>query len=71
MAENMQKKIAAALAAVNAYMQMEEQAAAQAAAQALDKRGVPPIQSCWSQSGRQDMMTMRRLIQLRTFATNR
>ena len=71
MAENMQKKMAAALAAVNAYMQIEEQAAAQAAAQSQEDKAAQQIQSCWSQSGRQDMMTMRRLIQLRTFATYR
>jgi hypothetical protein len=66
---DMQKKMAAALAAVNAYLQMEEAAAAQAA---LQRSPVPVnLQSCWSQSGRQDMMTMRRLIQLRTFSGRR
>ncbi len=66
---DMQKKMAAALAAVNAYLQMEEAAAAQAA---LQRSPVPAnLQSCWSQSGRQDMMTMRRLIQLRTFSGRR
>ncbi len=71
MAENIQKKMAAALAAVNAYIQMEEQAAGQAAAQSLEDNAARQMQSCWSQSGRQDMMTMRRLIQLRTFTTYR
>ncbi len=68
---DMQKKMAAALAAVNAYMQMEEQLAAQASAKQLQDTAAQQIQSCWSQSGRQDMMTMRRLIQLRTFAKHR
>lgn len=66
-----QKKMAAALAAVNAYLVMEEQAAAQVSAPAALAPTGPQIQSCWNQSGRQDMMTMRRLIQLRTFANFR
>ena len=67
---DMQKKMAAALAAVNGYLQMEEAAAAAQAA--MEPAPAPPAhQTYWSQSGRQDMMSMRRLIQLRTFATNR
>lgn len=71
MAEDTQRKMAAALAAVNAYMQMEEQSAAQAASQLADDPAPQQTQSGWSLSGRQDMMTMRRLIQLRTFTTFR
>jgi len=70
MAED-RKKMAAALAAVNAYIQMEEQAAAQASAQLANDSAPQQTQSCWSLSGRQDLMTMRRLIQLRTFTTFR
>ena len=66
-----QKKMAAALAAVNAYLQMEEQAAAEAAAQQREDQAVRPVQNVWGLSGRQDMMTMRRLIQLRTFTSFR
>lgn len=66
-----QKKMAAALAAVNAYLQMEEQAAAEAAALQAEEQADRQVQSLWSQSGRQDMMTMRRLIQLRTFTSFR
>jgi len=66
---DMQKKMAAALAAVNAYLQMEEQAAAELVPEAPQ---VPESQpTYWSHSGRQDMMTMRRLIQLRTFTSHR
>jgi hypothetical protein len=67
---NMQKKMAAALAAVNAYLAMEESAAAGQQLQAVRK---PPEvqQSAWAQSGRQEMMTMSQLIQLRTFANFR
>ncbi|MGI9537830.1 MAG: hypothetical protein ACR2PB_12225 [Desulfocapsaceae bacterium] len=66
-----QKKMAAALAAVNAYLQMEEQAAADATAQQVEDQAARQSQSLWSQSGRQDIMTMRRLIQLRTFTSFR
>lgn len=59
------KKIAAALAAVSLYLQEEEAAVTAERAVAIDK-GPPPM-SMWGHSGRQDMMTMRRLIQLRTF----
>lgn len=65
---DIQKKMAAALAAVNAYLEMEDSAARQGQ-QALPE---PELhQNYWSQSARQEMMTMRRLIQLRTFANYR
>ena len=65
-----QKKMAAALAAVNAYLEMEAIAVAE---QALPEPASAPLfqQSHWSQSGRQEVMTMRRLIQLRTFTSFR
>ncbi len=60
------KKMAAALAAVNLYLQEEEAIMAQEQQAPLKKP-----QSCefsqWGQSGRQEMMVMRRLIQLRAF----
>jgi len=59
------KKIAAALAAVSLYLQEEEAMAQEQQDIQVDKR-VPEF-SQWGQSGRQDMMTMRRLVQLRTF----
>lgn len=60
--------MAAALAAVNAYLEMEEMAARQEPATLPE----PELhQNYWSQSARQEMMTMRRLIQLRTFANYR
>ena len=67
---NRQKKVAAALAAVNYYLQMEESVAAD---RHLSGGLQPPEiqQNAWSQSGRQDMMTMRKLIQMRTFANFR
>ena len=62
-----EKKMAAALAAVNAYMQQEEDAGrAQLAATVAPP--TPPIQmNIWGLTGRQEMMAMRRLIQLRAF----
>jgi len=63
---DMQKKMAAALAAVNTYMQDEEaQAAAQAQAMVQDRPQYQ--QNLWGQSGRQEMMNMRKLIQMRAF----
>lgn len=59
------KKMAAALAAVSLYL-LQEQAAQEE--QAVSECAAPVIQtSMWGHSGRQEMMTMRRLIQLRTF----
>ena len=63
----MDKKMAAALAAVNAYMQEEE---ATACAQLAATISAPPPSSqlnIWGMSGRQEMMAMRRLIQMRAF----
>ena len=62
----MQKKMAAALAAVNAYLQDEE---AQLAAQSppVVGEGPQPQITLWGFSARQEMMNMRRLIQMRAF----
>ena len=64
--EKRRKKMAAALAAVNAYLQQEEIDTA-----ALPSGPVfqPPqgVESGWAMSGRMEMMTMRRLIQIRAF----
>jgi hypothetical protein len=63
------KKMAAAIAAVNAYLQQEQEAVAQqAAAMTVPASTVADIGvSQWSFSGRQEMMAMRRLVQLRVF----
>ena len=61
-----QKKMAAALAAVNAYLQDEEaQLAAQS--QPVLGSGPQPQLSLWGFSARQETMNMRRLIQMRAF----
>jgi len=62
-----EKKIAAALAAVNMYIQQEEEAVcAQLAAPVAPP--TPSVQSnIWAMTGRQEMMAMRRLIQMRAF----
>jgi len=60
------KKIAAALTAVSLYLQQEEAIAAQEQ-QAPFKKPQSFEFSQWGQSGRLDMMAMRKLIQLKAF----
>ena len=61
------KKMAAALAAVSLYLQQEETMAAE------ERQALPACNSerldfsQWGQSGRQEMMAMRKLVQLRAF----
>ena len=65
------KKVAAALAAVQLYMQQE---ADEAAIAAQGEPLVPAINrepGQWAQSGRLDMMNGRRMIQLRAFSNAR
>jgi len=59
------KKMAAALAAVNAYIQQEEEAAYQAQLAAAKPAVAGP--SSWAMAGRQDIMNFRRLIQMKAF----
>jgi mevalonate pyrophosphate decarboxylase len=60
------KKMAAALAAVNLYLQQEEAQMAQE--QQVSLKQPESFQfNQWGQSGRQEMMAMRKLIQLRAF----
>ena len=63
------KKVAAALAAVQLYLQQEE---AEAAAR-VEVVSVPSVAEpgAWTQAGRLDMMTGRRMIQLRAFSNAR
>jgi hypothetical protein len=66
--ETMEKKMAAALAAVSAYMQQEQEAYADTMAAAMAPPKPPAIEmNLWGQSGRQGMMTMRSLMQMRAF----
>ena len=59
------KKLAAALAAVELYLQEEQAALSQLAA----VQTVAPVEpGQWSMSGRVDMMNGRRMIQMRAFA---
>lgn len=60
------KKMAAALAAVSLYLQQEEAVATHAQQSPLRTPMSCEI-SLWGQSGRQEMMAMRKLVQLRTF----
>ncbi|MBM9604366.1 hypothetical protein [Desulfopila inferna] len=60
------KKIAAALAAVNAYLQ--EEAIQQQGACAATSQAPQQELNLWGLSGRQDMMNMRQLIQMKAFS---
>ena len=62
-----QKKIAAALAAVNAYLQQEEEARLMSGSTVLPNRPQAGTLDLWGSSGRLEMMSMRRLIQMRAF----
>jgi len=59
------KKLAAALAAVSLYLQQEEALAYEQ--QMVESKSKTAGFSAWGQSGYQEMMAMRRLIQLRAF----
>jgi hypothetical protein len=59
------KKLAAALAAVSLYLQEEETKAYEQQTSLTENKG--GVFSAWGQSGYQEMMAMRRLIQLRAF----
>ena len=63
----MEKKMAAALAAVNAYIQQEEETACAQLAATLAAPSPTAQVNMWGMSGRQEMMAMRRLIQMRAF----
>jgi hypothetical protein len=60
------KKIAAAAAAVTAYIKTEEEAMQAMAAPKIPRPAILPI-TLWGMSGRQAMMQNRSLMQLKTF----
>ena len=62
-----QKKLAAAIAAVNAYISMEEQAFVMAAVGIPKKPQRDTRTAPWGQSGRRDTMQLRNMMQLRSF----
>jgi hypothetical protein len=61
-----EKKMAAAMAAVSLYL--EQEAATAAEQEKIPERAVGVEQSPWGLSGRQEIMAMRRLTQLRVFS---
>ena len=62
-------KIAAALAAVNAFLHEEEALRQQEENEAArHAQPAPPDVNIWGLSGRQDMMNMRQLIQMKAFS---
>lgn len=65
-----EKKKAAALAAVINYIKTEEEAIMMQAAQAPQEPAAAPaapLTGLWGVSGRQDMMQMRNMMQLKAF----
>jgi hypothetical protein len=67
---NVEKRMAAALAAVNAYLQQEEETCCQqqpsASAFSQQQHSQADL-NLWGLSGRQEMMSMRQLIQMKAF----
>lgn len=61
------RKMAAALAAVNAYLQQEEALVSEQMAESSAQQARLTEPNGWGMSGRVEMMTMRRLIQMRAF----
>ena len=63
-----QKQVAAALAAVEQYLQEEEAAAQAAQTVATAERVAVADPGFWAQAGRMEAMGMRRMMQMRAFA---
>jgi hypothetical protein len=66
--DKMEKKMAAALSAVSAYMQQEQEAYAEAVKEAMKGPKAPTIElNLYGQSGRQAIMAMGNLMQMKAF----
>lgn len=63
-----QKKVAAALAAVNTYLQEEQILIQQQETASQEAQPVYHGASHWAFTGRQQMMSMRQLIQMKAFS---
>ncbi|MCP4747354.1 MAG: hypothetical protein GY874_14620 [Desulfobacteraceae bacterium] len=63
--DNQEKKMAAAMAAVATYMQQEQEAGLEAMAAAQPLAGAPMALNLWGLSGRQSMMQLRNLMQMK------
>jgi len=67
-----EKRVAAALAAVQLYLQQEQEAASFCEVETVSPvRNLPIEPGQWAQSGRVEMMGGRRLVQLRVFSNAR
>lgn len=67
-----QKQVAAALAAVEQYLQEEEAAAQAALVPAAGPERITAVDpGHWAQAGRMEAMGMRRMMQMRAFARAR
>lgn len=66
--DKMEKKMAAALSAVSAYMQQEQEAYAEAVKEAMEGPKAPAVElNLYGQSGRQAIMAMGNLMQMKAF----
>jgi hypothetical protein len=66
--DKMEKKMAAALSAVSAYIQQEQEAYAEAVKEAMEGPNAPAIElNLYGQSGRQTIMAMGNLMQMKAF----
>lgn len=65
--ENMDKKMAAALAAVSTFLQEEEICLAEES-QSTTVPSASQAINLWALTGRQEMMSMRQLIQMKAFS---
>ena len=67
--QNAEKKIAAAIAAIQLYLHDEAALSAAQEDPGLTPAILPPVEpGFWSQSGRMDMMAARRMLQLHAFS---
>ena len=66
--QNAEKKLAAALAAVQHYLLQEELEARALGEQAAPVRIVPMEPGQWAQAGLMEMMSGRKMVQLRAFS---
>ena len=66
--QNKQRRVAAALAAVQLYLQEEEAAALVVQEQAATAPKIAVDPGAWAQAGRIEAMSARRMMQMRAFA---
>ena len=66
--EKPEKKVAAALAAIQLYLQQEAEQASLQTETVASVRNSPVESGQWAQSGRVEMMSLRRMLQMRVLS---